>query len=199
MVREKPPFRCASSSPERGAFMRWLRTLTVAAALVATVASCQATFPSPCGLLSVEEIENEIGTQFGLANGDEYLDSDGRLCVWIPEPSDPNTYPVWLSIHQFRSSDWEAIRAIDGSRPVPGLAEEAYFVPGPGEEADYDPFGPGIHVRQRGLQLTLLHRGAGGENEMQQIVVELARLAVAQMSTEATVTPPLEAPPGGDR
>lgn len=199
MVREYPPFRCAPSSPERGAFMRSLRTLTVAAVLVATVASCQATLPSPCGLLRVEEIENEVGTQFGQPNGDEYLDSGGLLCVWIPESSDPNTYPVLLSIHQFSSSDWEAIRAIDGSRPVPGLGEEAYFVPGPGEEADYDPFGAGIHVRQRGLQLTLLHRGAGGENQMQQIAVDLARLAVDQMSKEATVTPPLEAPPGRDR
>lgn len=195
-MREKPPFTCTPSSPERGGFSGWLGTVTVAVILVATVASCQTTLPSPCGLLTVGEIENEVGTQFGPPNGDEYLDSGGLLCVWIPEPSDPSSYPVWLSIDQFSSSDWDAIRATHGSRPVGGLGEEAYFTPGPGNEVAYDPFGAGIHVRQRGIQLTVLHRDRRGESQMQEMAIELARLAIARLSKEPTVTPPDEAPPG---
>jgi len=174
--------------------MRQLRALMAAGALAATVASCQATLPNPCGLLTVEEVENEVGTQFAPPDGGEYLDSGGLLCVWVPEQSRPIVYPVLLSVQPFSSSEWDAIEAIAGARSVAGLGEEAYFVPGPGEETYFDPFGAGIHVRQRGIHLTLLHLSTGGESVMQRVVVELARLATTRLSLE--VTPPPEAPPG---
>jgi hypothetical protein len=168
-----------------------------AAAILFAVGSCQAPLPSPCRLLTVEEIETAVGSQFGPPNGDFVLESGGLECDWIAES--PRILPVWLYVHQFRSSEWDAIRAIDGARSVPGLGEEAYFVPGPGEDTDFDPFGvdplrAGLHVRQSGVHLTLLHRGTGPEDDVQQVVVDLARFAVAGLGVP--ITPPPEAPPG---
>jgi hypothetical protein len=183
-----------------GSEHRWLTgrlgALTAAAVLMATMASCEATLPSPCGLLTVEQIENETGSQVGPPNGDEYLDSGGLLCVWIQVPSSPSSYQLSLSIHPFSSSDWNAIRATDGTRPVAGLGQEAYFVPGPVGEGEYDPLGAGLHVRQDSLQLTLLRVNTRGVSEGEGILVELARLALIQMAKHPTVTAPPQAPPG---
>ena len=197
-MREILPFMATPSSSARRLLVNRLVTPIVAVILIATVASCRANIPSPCGLLTVEEIENEVGTKFDPPGGDEELDSGGLLCVWIPVPSSPSTDQVSLSIHQFSSSDWDAIGDTDGSRSVGGLGQAAYFVPGP-VAAEYDPFGTGLHVQQDGLQLTLLGGNTAGQSEAEEILVELARLALTQMSKLSAATAPPQAPQGRDR